>query len=156
MKSSKLKSRICGSFLRTPVLGLVLPLLLAGCDTWSSKMPMGDAHYQPVPQRHVLILFAPPQNRKFVELGIVSVIGSIFSGQANMYGKLQKAAADMGADAVVVIGEGTMQANWPTSTRTTGMVNTYGQTATADFTTTSTPSTETYPTNKGIAIKFIQ
>ena len=40
--------------------------------------------------------------RPFKQIGIVSVVGGVISSDVAIYKKLRKAAADLGADAVVV------------------------------------------------------
>jgi hypothetical protein len=67
-------------------------------------LPTGTEKFTAVPAEQVEILFGPP-NRPFKQIGIVSVLGSTFSSDTAMYKKLRKAAADLGADAVIVSGQ---------------------------------------------------
>ena len=64
-------------------------------------MPTGTERFAAVPPEHVEILFATP-TRPFKQIGIVSVLGSVTSSDVAIYKKLRKAAADLGADAVIV------------------------------------------------------
>ena len=77
---------------------------LSGCssslNTWGSNVPMGEGKYPEVPVEHVMILFDPPK-REYVQIGIVSSIGSLVASDGDMFRKLQKEAAAMGADAII-------------------------------------------------------
>ena len=61
---------------------------------------MGN-RYPPVPPEHVMILFAPPE-RDYEQIGIVSSIGGLFASEGDMFRKMQKSAATLGADAIIV------------------------------------------------------
>jgi hypothetical protein len=95
-----------------PRLMLVMLLLcasnfVAGCSTWGTTVPMGSKRYQSVPREHVVILFEPPQ-RPYEQIGIVSSIGGVFASEGDMYRKMQMSAARLGADAIIVRGQGTV------------------------------------------------
>ena len=136
------------------ILGLVAVLLSAGCTTWGYKTPMGPKKYPPTPYQQVRILWNEPKE-SFEEIGICSVLGgaAFITPDSDMLRKLQKSAADLGADAVIVMRE--------SSTRNTvvsgggggsGYVTpTYGQWSSGWG--VSGSSLE-YPRNLGRAIKF--
>src|SRR6516164_1191322 len=73
-------------------------ILLAGCNTWGSKMAMGDQHYAPVRSEHVVIFFEKPA-RPYMEIGLVSSLGGWFASDGDNYHKMQMAAAALEADA---------------------------------------------------------
>lgn len=145
----------------------------AGCgtlSTWGYKTRMGDRVYPPVPYQHVQVFFGWPQ-RPFEQIGICSVLGGAFATDVDMYQKLQKSAALMGADGVVVTGEGHNTAMMPGYSNTTSSgyavgaatynpINRTAYAAAAEVgqsNTTYMPATSiALPTNKGIAIKFIE
>jgi hypothetical protein len=60
--------------------------------------------YAPVPTGHVTILFEKP-TRPFVQIGLVSSLGGWFTSDGDNYHKMQMAAAQLGADAVIVHGQ---------------------------------------------------
>ncbi|MEO6846123.1 MAG: hypothetical protein ABI254_02615 [Chthoniobacterales bacterium] len=141
-----------------------------GCSTWGYKSRMGDKTYPPVPYQHVQILTGFP-NQPFEQIGICSVSGGAFASGVDMYRKLQKSAALLGADAVVVTGEGVSHATLPGQAYTSGSAYTqgsatyhpYNRTVTGSATTTGysnttymPPTTFDLPNNRGIAIKYIQ
>ena len=153
--------------------GLLFALILAltGCTTYGYKMPLGETTYAPVDYHKVKLLFgAPPE--KYEVIGVVSVQGGTWASAGDMYQKLIKSAAQLGADAVIVTGEGSQKAIIPGVSSTVGTANTYVGTATAtDYgntvdvngnasttATATTYSSPTYiadmPTNKGLAIRF--
>jgi hypothetical protein len=160
---------------RSPALartGLFFALILAlpGCTTYGYKTPLGETTYAPVDYHEVKLLFGAPAE-KYEVIGVVSVQGGTWASAGDMYQKLIKSAAQLGADAVIVTGEGSQKAIIPGVSSTVGTANTYGNaTATgygntvdvygnANTTATSTTySSPTYiadmPTNKGLAIKF--
>jgi hypothetical protein len=120
-------------------------LFLTGCATeWGYKLPTGSETFTAVPAEQVEILFGPP-SRTFKQVGIVSVLGSAFSSDVAMYKKLRKAAADLGADAVIVSGQSQGLAFVP-GVQTTSLV---GKTAI----TTGGPFISSYPKSQGLAIK---
>jgi len=108
--------------------------LLVGCTTeWGYKMRTGTEVYAATVPERVDILYGSC-TRPYKQIGMVSVSGGGFSSDVNMLAKLRKAAADIGADAVIVTSDTrqamTIPAGW--------------------FTTT----TFTYPMNRGIAIRY--
>ena len=66
-------------------------------------MAMGDQHYPSVKTQHVVILFEKPA-RPYKEIGLVSSLGGWFASDGDNYHKMQMAAAQLGADAVIVQG----------------------------------------------------
>jgi hypothetical protein len=130
------------------ITAFLLSLFLVGCDTeWGYKLPRGSEKFTAVSADQVEILFGPP-NRPFKQIGIVSVLGGAFSSDVAMYAKLRKAAADLGADAVIVSGQSQSFASVP------GVQSTIvtGNTAI----TTGGSYAFSYPKNQGIAIRYIR
>ena len=91
---------------------IIVSLILAtativGCTTWGSKTPMGPNRYPPTQFQQVRILWNEP-TEPFDEIGLVSVLGgaAFITQETDMLRKLQKSAADLGADAVIVMREG--------------------------------------------------
>jgi hypothetical protein len=141
-------------------------LLLVGC-TYGGSVKTGDITYAPVPQEHVAILFVPP-DRPYKEIGMVSARGAHLAADARVYAKLQKAAADIGADAVIVtsaqdkvnyIAPGTVDTSG--TAYTTGSVQGNGDYATGQATTQysgtsyyTPPQAITGLHTDGIAIKY--
>jgi hypothetical protein len=122
-------------------------LLLTACATeWGYKLPTGSERFTAVPDEQVEILFGPP-SRPFKKVGIVSVLGAAYSSDVAMFKKLRKAAADLGADAVIVSGQSQGFMGLP------GVQNTVlaGNTAI----TTGGSYAFSYPKNQGIAIKYL-
>lgn len=79
-----------------------LTLFLCGC-TRGYKIPIGDQTYAAVPEQAVAILLVPPKNESsFKIIGLVKAKGAHFAADDAVYSKLRKAAADLGADAVIV------------------------------------------------------
>jgi hypothetical protein len=66
-------------------------------------MAMGDQHYASVKTQHVVILFEKPA-RPYKEIGLVSSLGGWFASDGDNYHKMQMAAAQLGANAVIVQG----------------------------------------------------
>jgi hypothetical protein len=64
---------------------------------------MGDQHYPSVKTEHAVILFEKPA-RPYREIGLVSSLGGWFASDAENYHKMQMAAAQLGAHAVIVQG----------------------------------------------------
>jgi hypothetical protein len=64
---------------------------------------MGEKRYASVPTERVMVLFEPP-NRPYQQIGIVSSLGGWYASDGDNYRKMQMAAADLGADAVIVQG----------------------------------------------------
>ena len=124
-----------------PIVALSLAVLCCippGCSTWGTRVPMGEHRYKKVPTEHVLILFETPQ-RPYEQIGIVSSLGGIFASEGDMFRKMQMAAADLGADAIIVRGSGTtLQSRNGINVVQTQTVNTYWD----------------YPKTNAIAIKY--
>lgn len=147
---------------------LLIPL--CGCSTWGYQSRIGDEIYPPVPYQHVQVLYNFP-NHPFKQIGFCSVLGGSIATDVDMYRKLQKVAAKLGADAVVVTGESVSQATLPGYAYTSGQAygrstaayNPYMNTAygTAYGTSSSTttfmsPTVVSLPKNRGIAIKYVK
>lgn len=77
---------------------VVIGLLTQSC-TWGYKQSTTNQTYSSVPSERVEILSFPP-SRPFKQIGIVSAVGYLSTSET--YRKLRKAAADLGADAVIV------------------------------------------------------
>ena len=114
-------------------------LLLAGCSTWGTKVPMGGKRYPKVSREHVVILFETPK-RPHEQIGLVSSIGGVFASDGDMYKKMQMAAADLGADALIV-----RQGGVAAVTTGTGVTVVQSQTVKNYW---------DYPKTEGIAIKW--
>ncbi len=86
-------------------LVVLMCFLGSGCasslNTWGTTVPMGPKKYQSVPVENVMILFAAP-NREYDQIGLVSSIGGMFASDGDMFKKMQKEAAQIGADAIIV------------------------------------------------------
>ena len=134
---------------------LLLAFVLVGCATeWGSKMRTSSEVYPAVAADKVEILFTMPA-RACKQIGIVSVMGSTFSSDVAMLKKLRKAAADLGADAVIVTGQYQGVVSTPLSSTTLGSANTNGANTTFAATTVGTGGgVFSYPKNQGIAIKY--
>jgi hypothetical protein len=149
---------------------LALSLIFTGCSTYGFKTPLGENTYSPVDYHKVQLLFGVSP-RPYQVIGVVSVDGGVFASYGDMCRKLVKSAAVLGADAVIVTGEGNNQAIIPgvstsynncsaygsaTATAYGNTVNAYGNGSYSG--TTTTYASPTYianmPTNKGLAIKF--
>jgi hypothetical protein len=155
--------------MRFAAVACAMAMSLTACSSiteWGYKVPTGPERFAAVPAGRVEILFAPPA-RPFKQIGIVSALGGAFSSDVAMYKKLRKAAADLGADAVVVSGQsqGIMTApgtqttfgNAYTTANITG--NRYNATLTGNTTSAATTvgmpaMTFSYPKSQGIAIKY--
>lgn len=149
---------------------LVAVTILAGC-TYGTKIKVGGQSYAPVPISHVQVLTGPPPT-PFTVIGIVSAKGAHLASDSSVYRKLQKAAADLGADAVIVGSEavvpyGTIPGSSYTYGNESATVNAYASGVgnsvygngygygTFNSTTTYTPPvTLTGLVVKGTAIKF--
>jgi hypothetical protein len=85
----------------------LVTLAVAGCTTWGSKTPMGPSRYAPTNFQQVRILWSDP-SEPHEEIGLVSVLGgaAFITQETDMLRKLQKSAADLGADAVIIVREG--------------------------------------------------
>jgi hypothetical protein len=170
MISATLQAPGRSSYLAQAGFLLTLILTLPACTTYGYKTPLGETTYAPVDYHKVKLLFAPP-TQKYEVVGVVSVQGGTWASAGDMYQKLIKSAAELGADAVIVTGEGSEKAIIPGVSTTAGTANTYGNATATSYgnmvdvygnaTTTATASTyssPTYiadmPTNKGLAIKY--
>ena len=84
-------------------LVLIIGLVATGCLTQSCtmgfKQSTSDQTYSSVQSERVEILSFPP-NRPFKQIGIASAVG--YASSSETYRKLRKAAADLGADAIIV------------------------------------------------------
>jgi hypothetical protein len=79
-------------------IALTAALLVQSC-TWGYKQATTAQTFAAVPVDHVEILSFQP-TRSYKQIGIVSAIGYLSTSET--YRKLRKAAADLGADAVIV------------------------------------------------------
>jgi len=133
---------------------LSLAAIMTSCTTWGYKMPMGRT-YPKTDYRLVKVLFTPPAD-KYEEVGICSVLGgaAFITSDVDMFQKLRKSAADMGADAVIVVreqsttmstmgGGGGAGASWDATGGSYG--SSWGMRS----------STIEYPRNTGMAIKYL-
>jgi hypothetical protein len=80
---------------------LALIIVLTGC-TRGYKTVIGGETYAAVPMKHVVILTAFPDEGTYKVIVLVHSHGAAMASDDAVYRKFQKAAADMGADAVVV------------------------------------------------------
>ena len=96
----------------------LLAIALAGCTTWGYKSRTGNL-YPPNDWQLVKVLWSPPPAGTYEEVGMCSVLGgaAFITSDVDMFNKLRKAAADLGADAVIVIREGSSRAAWASGVR---------------------------------------
>jgi hypothetical protein len=80
------------------LLLVAVTAVATGC-TWGYKQATTPIKYPSVASEQVEILSFPP-NRELKQIGIVSAFGYLSTSET--YRKLRKAAADLGADAVIV------------------------------------------------------
>jgi hypothetical protein len=115
------------------LLLILLCALMVGCTTYGYKTRTGAGDYPPTDYRMVQVLFDAPDPATYKQVGFASVLGgaSFITPDTDMLRKLQKSAAAIGADAVILRRED----------RTDG----YGQTF-ASF---------QYNQNSGIAIRWL-
>jgi len=133
---------------------LAISLITASCTTWGYKMPMGKT-YPKTDYRMVKVLFTPPQD-KYEEVGICSVLGgaAFITSDVDMLQKLRKSAADMGADAVIVIREQSTRMTTMSGSGGAGASwNAYGGTYGSSW--GMGGSSLEYPRNTGMAIKYV-
>jgi len=129
-------------------------LSMVACSTYGYKTAIGERTYPPVDYHKVKLLFAAP-SQPYETIGIVSTEGGIFATPGDMYQKLLKSAALLGADAVIVAGEGSRSVVMPGTEYTTAQATASGNTVYGSSTTTYSPTTTAaMPNNKGFAIKF--
>ena len=121
---------------------------LAGCTTWGYKSRTGNL-YPRTDWQTVKVLWSSPPAATYEEVGMCSVLGgaAFITSDVDMFNKLRKAAADLGADAVIVMREGSSRATWASGS---GSWNSYG-----GFLSASSWSSD-YPRNFGIAIKWLK
>jgi hypothetical protein len=128
--------------------------LLMGCTTWGYKMPMGRT-FPKTDYRMVKVLFDSPSD-KYEEIGLCSVLGgaAFITSDVDMFQKLRKAAADMGADAVVVIREQSTRMSTMGGGGSAGAAwNPYGGSYGSSWGVGG--SSIEYPRNAGMAIKYV-
>jgi hypothetical protein len=86
---------------------LVLSLLFTGCNSalnvWGDTVRMGK-EYPPVAVENVAILFEKP-TKTYEVIGIVSALGGTWASDGVMFKSMQKSAAALGADAIIVRSE---------------------------------------------------
>jgi hypothetical protein len=113
-------------------------LLLAGC-TYGSKVALNGEHYDPVPVDHVAVLMQPP-DRPYKVIGMVTSKGAHLASDEAVYNKLKSAAADLGADAIIIQSE-KQEPRWyvPPTADTSGTALSSGNVTTFDATTTYNP-----------------
>jgi len=118
--------------MRVLVLFVGIALGISGCTTWGYKTPTGESRYAKTDYQRVQVLFESPDPATYEQIGFVSVLGGaqFITPDTDMLRKLQKSAADLGADAVILRKE----------TKSAG----YGSLASA----------YEYAQNSGIAIKW--
>jgi hypothetical protein len=146
------------------LLSLFAVANLVAC-TYGDKVAVGRDHYAPVPQQKVIVLLAFPDDPStYKTIGMVSAHGAALASDQAVYGKLQKSAADLGADAVVV---GAAARNYrcslPGQASTTGNVNLYSNGSGGYYSgsysgnTYYTPPTPLYGLDvNGVAIKYLK
>ena len=140
--------------MRLTIFLIAAALTISGCSTWGYKTRIGEHTYPPVDYHKVKLITEKP-DRPYEVIGIVSVQGGTIATAGDMYQKLIKSAAELGADAVILTGEGANQAVMPGTATTNVTASTYGNTTAATANTTYTPgAVVAMPTNKGLAIKF--
>jgi hypothetical protein len=88
-----------------PILLVAVTVLLPGCGSYGFKTALGETTYAPVDYHKVDLLFAAP-NQPYKVIGVASADGGTWTTPGQMYKKLIKCAADLGADAVIITGEG--------------------------------------------------
>jgi hypothetical protein len=137
-----------------------LVLVSSGC-TNGYKTVIGGQSYAPVPMQHTAILLSFPEEGTYKVIGTVSSRGAPLAGDDAVYRKLQKASADLGADAVVV-GSAAMayRCSLPGHAYTSGDVNVYSNggryySGSYSGTTTYTPPMPMYGLDvTGVAIRY--
>ncbi len=136
------------------VSSLLAVVFVAGCTTWGSKIPTGPNRYAPTNFQQVRILWEPPAEQ-YEEIGMVSVLGgaAFITQETDMLRKLQKSAADLGADAVIVMREGATRASVVAGGGgASGTANAYGASYGSGW--GMGGSSHDYPRNLGRAIKY--
>ena len=90
--------------MRIPVILAISSVTLSACTTGSGTRTSRRL-YQPTKSSDVEILFREP-TRPFTVVGPVSCFGAPIAAENAMYRAVQKEAAELGADAVIVEGPG--------------------------------------------------
>jgi hypothetical protein len=121
------------------LMNLIAVLVLVGC-TYGNSMRTSSSVYPPTNSQSVAVLWEAP-NRPYEVIGLCSVLGAQFSSEVQMLRKLQKAAADLGADAVIVKREGSIKRSF--------IAGSGGQAGWGLM-----GGTDEFPKNLGEAIKF--
>lgn len=84
-----------------------LSIFFIGCDSalnvWGDTVRMGKK-YPPVPAENVSVLFEKP-SKKHEVIGLVSALGGAYTSDGVMFKSMQKSAAALGADAIIVRSE---------------------------------------------------
>lgn len=84
-----------------------LSIFFSGCNSalnvWGDTVRMGQK-YPPVAPEHVVILFEQP-SKKYEVIGLVSALGGAWTSDGVMFKSMQKSAAALGADAIIVRSE---------------------------------------------------
>jgi hypothetical protein len=82
-------------------------ILFTGCNSalnvWGDTVRMGNK-YPPVPQDSVSVFFDKP-SKKYEVIGLVSALGGAWTSDGVMLKSMQKSAAAIGADAIIVRSE---------------------------------------------------
>ena len=90
--------------MRTLILLAITSVILSACTTGSGTRTSRRL-YQPTQSSDVEILFREP-TRPFTVVGPVSSFGAPIAAENAMYRAVQKEAAELGADAVIIEGPG--------------------------------------------------
>jgi hypothetical protein len=90
--------------MKTVVILTITSVILSAC-TMGSGTRISRRLYQPTKSSDVEILFREP-TRPFTVVGPVSSLGAPLAAENAMYRAVQKEAAELGADAVIVEGPG--------------------------------------------------
>lgn len=88
-------------FLAIPLLALLLTSCASNLNVWATVVPMGEHRYAPVQAERVMILFETP-TRSHAQIGTVSTIGGAFATDSDMFLRMQREAAKIGADAIII------------------------------------------------------
>ncbi len=84
-----------------------LSIFFTGCNSalnvWGDTVRMGKK-YPPVAAENVVILFEKP-SKKYEVIGLVSALGGAWTSDGVMFKSMQKSAAVLGADAIIVRSE---------------------------------------------------
>ena len=90
--------------MKTLVIVTITAVILSACRMGSGTRTSRRL-YQPTQSSHIEILFREP-TRPFIIVGPVSSFGAPLAAENAMYRAVQKEAAELGADAVIVEGSG--------------------------------------------------